>query len=228
MAGMPWPGGLAPPARAIPVDLPGFGNAAGIGGYSVGAMADYVAAIVRDRAPARWFMAGHSMGAKVACVVARRAEAGEAGLAGLAGLVLLAGSPPGPEPMEEDQRQTMLGWFLGDAASRRAEAQGYIDDNVGAPLPPGPQRPGGSTGCCKRTVTPGWRGLDRGSREDWSDRVGVLQTPTLIVTGSADAALGAPRPTPGSPCRISPAPAWWTCPAPGICCRSNALPRWPG
>ncbi len=32
--------------------------------------------------------------------------------------------------------------------------------------------------------------LDRGSREDWAGRVGVLRTPALILAGSKDAALG--------------------------------------
>ena len=173
-----------------PVDLPGFGEAAGVGGYSVGAMADHVAAIMRDRAPGRWFVAGHSMGAKVACVLARRAEDGSAELAGLGGLILLSGSPPGPEPMEDDQRQTMTGWFQGDAASRRAQAQGYIDANIGAPLPPGTSgRVVDGVLRANRDAWVAW--LDRGSREDWSERVGVLQTPTLIVTGSKDASLGA-------------------------------------
>ena len=43
----------------------------------------------------------HSMGAKVGLAVAWRVEDREAGIAGL---VLLAGSPPSPEPMEEERR----------------------------------------------------------------------------------------------------------------------------
>ena len=52
--------------ECIPVDLPGFGAAADVPGYGVADMADHVASLVRARAPARWQVAGHSMGAKVA------------------------------------------------------------------------------------------------------------------------------------------------------------------
>ncbi|MGT2487637.1 thioesterase II family protein [Methylobacterium oryzae CBMB20] len=60
------------PLTCVPVDLPGFGDAADRPGYSVAAMADHVAEAVRARAPARFGFAGHSMGAKVALALARR------------------------------------------------------------------------------------------------------------------------------------------------------------
>ncbi len=175
----------------VPVDLPGFGASAQVAGYSVSDMADYLATAIRLHAPKRWFLIGHSMGAKVAAVVARRAEDGEEGLGGLAGIVLIAGSPPGPEPMEDAKRRTMMGWFAGGEQSSRAQAQEYVDGNVGAPLAAGLNRQVVDDVLqAKRDAWIAW--LGRGSREDWADRVGVLQTPALIVSGGEDSGLGEP------------------------------------
>ena len=180
---------LAGSFRCVTIDLPGFGDAAGIPGYTIADMADHVADAIRAEAPRRWILAGHSMGAKLAAVLARRAEDGEPGLSGLSHLVLLAGSPPGPEPMDESQRQAMMGWFAADPDARRAEAQGYIDQNVGATLDVA--RNAQAVADVLRLERAAWLAwLEHGSREDWSARVGVLRTPALIVAGADDAALG--------------------------------------
>ncbi len=99
---------LSARVRCLPVDLNGFGDAAGHTRYSVTEMADSVADRVGSEGVGDWMIAGHSMGAKVATVLARRAEDGADALGGLRGLALLSGSPPSPEPMEEQKRQTML------------------------------------------------------------------------------------------------------------------------
>lgn len=173
----------------VAVDLPGFGDAARTHGYAVSEMADAVMHAIRRHQPRHWLLVGHSMGAKVAAVVARTAEDGGSGLGGLAGLVLAAGSPPGPEPMDREKRDTLLSWFQGDKASSRHEAERYVQDNVSRPLAPD---------CfdlavrdvlrANRAAWVAW--LESGSREDWSDRVGVLSTPTLVLAGAEDDALG--------------------------------------
>ena len=53
-----------------------------------------------------------------------------------AGWVLVSGSPPGPEPIPDAQRQSMLGWFTGDPAAWPDQARDYIGNNVVAGLPP--------------------------------------------------------------------------------------------
>ncbi len=180
---------LPPWCRCVPLALPGFGEAASLPGYTVAEMADRVATVIRADAPRRWVVAGHSMGAKVAAVLARRSEDGEAGLDGLAGLVMLAASPPSPEPMDETRRQEMLGWFTGDDASRRAEARRYVEANVGTPLDPAvAEAVVTDVLLADRAAWVAW--LSSGSREDWADRIGVLRTPVLIVSGSEDADLG--------------------------------------
>ena len=175
--------------RCVPIDLPGFGDAAGQAGYGVAEMADAVAGIVRRHAPRRWLIAGHSMGGKVAAVVARRAEDGEGGLSGLAGLVLVAASPPCPEPMDEGERARMRSWFAGDAEARLRQARDYVAANAGGPLDPAVLE--GAAADVARMDRAAWVAwLDGGSREDWSERIGVLRTPALVIAGETDPALG--------------------------------------
>ncbi len=173
----------------VTVDLSGFGDAAASLGYSVTEMTGCVVETILARAPARWLIAGHSMGAKIAACLARRAEDGEPGLAGLVGLVLLAGSPPGPEPMAEAVRQEMLGWFAGSAQTSRDQAERFIARNVGAPLQGAATRQ--AVDDVLRAHPEAWAAwLEAGSREDWTSRIGVLRTPTLLIAGGEDGDLG--------------------------------------
>ena len=171
------------------LDLPGFGEAREQSGYSVDEMAAVVLETVKAVGSRRWFLAGHSMGAKVACVVARAVENGAPRLEGLSGLVLLAGSPPSPEPMTESKRSQMLGWFEGDPAQSRDQAHGFVQDNVGEPLDP--HLHAGAVDDVLRAHPAAWKAwLTSGSREDWSSRIGVLGTPAMVVAGERDEALG--------------------------------------
>lgn len=175
--------------RSLTIDLPGFGDAASEPGSSVAEMVDAVAAQIRAAMPGSWLLVGHSMGAKIACVLARQMEDGAAGLEGLAGLVLIAGSPPSPEPMDDDKRTEMLGWFTDDAVASREQATGFIEANVSEALPPALKA--GAVDDVLRADRARWRAwLTGGSTEDWSDRVGVLRTPALIVAGVNDPCLG--------------------------------------
>ncbi len=181
--------GLADLFHVVALDLPGFGDAAAHAGFAVSDMADHVVSRIRADAPTRWLLAGHSMGAKVAMAVARRAEDGEPGLAGLERLVLLAGSPPAPEPMDEAQREELLGWFAGTQAQSRRQADGFITQNTGQPLVAGQHEQAVQDVLrCSRDAWVAW--FDGGSREDWRQRIGVLRTPALIVSGTEDADLG--------------------------------------
>ncbi len=97
-------------------------------------MADRIAgAIAAHSGPYR--LAGHSMGAKVALTLARRAEDWDPDLAGLSGLVLVSGSPPSPEPIPEDRRSQMLSWIDADPETRAREARKFVQANVGGSLP---------------------------------------------------------------------------------------------
>ena len=176
-------------ARCIQVDLAGFGASRASSGYAVAEMADAVAAMVRADAPRRWLMVGHSMGAKIACVLARRAQDGEAGLAGLSGMILLAGSPPGPEPMADERRRDMLGWFTGSPDESRRQADGFIRKSVSRSLAAALHE--AVVDDVLRAQPAAWRAwLEGGSLEDCSDYVGMLDVATLLVAGAEDDDLG--------------------------------------
>ena len=180
------------------LDLPGFGESASVGGYTIQAMADHVVETIQALRPASrsdepWFIAGHSMGGTVAAVVARRALDGEPGLQGLRGLILVSASPPGPEPMSDDKRNDMLstlGQPTGDAKQDRKYAAKFVDDNTGKlPLPEAVRDRAieGVLGM-NRTAFRAW--LEHGSNEDWRPFVGQITLPALVFAGTEDGALG--------------------------------------
>lgn len=181
---------LGPHLRCVAIDLPGFGDEADHPGADVAAMADHVAARIKAEGPPGPFLiAGNSMGAKVALALARRSEDGDPALAGLAGLVLLAGSPPCPEPMEEERRQAMIAWIDADPETRHREAQAFVAANVGAPL--APEDHARTVEDVLRTNPQAWKAwLANGAEEDWRDRIGILTTPALVVSGAKDGDLG--------------------------------------
>jgi len=174
----------------VPIDLAGFGAARDSAEFSVAEMVRAIAAEVQAEAAGRWWLVGHSMGAKVATGIASQIESGALALDGLENLVLLAGSPPSPEPMEDDKRGTMLGWFRGDEPTRRADGESYIRQNVTRPLSAAHRE--SALRDLERMNPAAWIAwLESGSREDWSGRVGTLRTPALLIAGADDESLGA-------------------------------------
>lgn len=172
----------------IALDLPGFGERADEGYADVATMADDLADEIRRRRLTACILVGHSMGGKIATIVAARAAAGEAGLAGVVGVVLVAASPPCPEPMEEDRRQQMIGW-VAHGAIGRADAETFVDANTAQPLPQALRDQ--AIADVRRSSREAWLGwLERGSLEDWSARVGRIAIPALIVAGAEDGDLG--------------------------------------
>lgn len=177
------------PHRAcVPLDLPGFGGAAGSGYADVAAMADWLAAEIRSRQLTSCVLVGHSMGGKIVTLVAARAAAGEIGLSGVLGVVLVAASPPAPEPMDEDRRAEMIGWFA-DGPPTRDDAVTFVDANTAKRLP-GPLQDQAIDDVLRssREAWLGW--LERGSREDWSAAAGRVPIPALILAGAEDGDLG--------------------------------------
>ena len=174
--------------ETLALDLPGFGDAPVAADLSVAGMVNQIIETVRTTGLTRWLLVGHSMGGKLATIVASRALAGEPGLFGLAGVVLLAGSPPSPEPMDEKRREKMIDWAAQGALDDSA-ARAFIDGNVGQALTPAADRL--AIDDLKRTSQEAWLAwLERGSREDWSVEVGELDLPALILVGSEDGDLG--------------------------------------
>lgn len=170
-------------------DLPGFGERAADTAFDLEAAVQAVVATVRTGGASRWLLVGHSMGGKIASLVAARTLGGTLPLFGLAGVVLLAGSPPVPEPMSEERREQMLGWIANGPLADDAE-QTFVAANSGAPLPAAAEDR--LVDDLRRMSLPAWEAwLRRGSREDVSAEVGTLDLPALVLGGDADADLGA-------------------------------------
>lgn len=183
----------------LAIDLPGFGDSANIPGYTVAEMAEsLLETLAAQPALKRFVLVGHSMAGKVSAVLARVAADGDPRASGLAALVLVAPSPPSPEPMTDRKRAQMLDSLGGapaapddERAARRdhSAAESYIQNNAADDLPPALLA--AATADILRMDRAAWRAwLEHGSREDWSARVGILPLPVLLVAGDRDGSLG--------------------------------------
>ena len=182
---------------AAALDLPGFGDATDDERYDVAAMADAVMATVESLQPrahaggAGWLLVGHSMGGKVAAVVARAAADGDPRVRDLAGLVLVSPSPPSPEPIGEDKRQQLLADLGGPrGADAEEHARDFVTANVGAPPLAAAtlERATVIVLSMNRAALRAW--LTAGSNEDWAASVGRLPQPLLVMYGGAESPLG--------------------------------------
>lgn len=159
---------LAGTLDLIGVDLPGFGRSSAVTGTTVEEMVERVERAIGRSGATEWVLVGHSMGGKVASVVASRTIDGSNGLFGLRAVVLLAASPLSPEPMDDERRQTMLGW-ASDGEIGPDEADTFVSANTDEQLPPEPHAM--AVHDVQRAAPEAWTAwLVRGSREDWSDR----------------------------------------------------------
>ena len=144
-------------------------------GYSVanasGDLAKRIAEIARDE----YVLVGHSMGGKLALSLAGAAPVS------LRGVILLAPSPPTPEPMSDADRAFMLEnrgsresalAILGGAAHRKLD-ENTLETAIEAHLEWG------------ETDWQNW--LQIGSREDVSANLASVRVPVLVWTGEFDA-----------------------------------------
>jgi pimeloyl-ACP methyl ester carboxylesterase len=156
----------------VTLDLPGFGDAPFV--------ADAVVAVLeRLEGIDDYLLVGHSMGGKVALSVASTQPPG------LRGLVLVAPSPPSPEPMPEAERARLLAAFgVPDALEETLRKTTFVElpesmrqlllhDNM-------------------RSSRAGWNAwLQSGSRVDESYLMPLVTLPTLVVAGEHDQGMTA-------------------------------------
>jgi pimeloyl-ACP methyl ester carboxylesterase len=166
--------------RCIAPDLRGFGDSAGPAtGYTVNTYADDVADLLRVLQIERYVMIGHSMGGKIALALAARQPPG------LRSLVLVAPSPPTPEPMSDDERTHLL-----DGYGDRAAAEKTADKITAVPLPAQVREQVIEDNL--RSSYPAWvTWLEYGSREDISATMSGVAVPLLVVAGAEDPVMPA-------------------------------------
>lgn len=164
--------------RCIAPDFRGFGESPGTSAdssaYSVDAMADDVFALVRHLGVKAFAIVGHSMGGKAALALAARQPAG------LTAVVLIAPSPPTPEPIRDEERARLLAGY-GDVPAAEetlrkitahALAKPLLDVAIADQL---------------RISEHAWCAwLLRGSREDISARLSTIRIPIAVAVGAAD------------------------------------------
>lgn len=94
---------LAPECRTVAIDQRGWGKSeAPVTGYALADMANDAQGVIATLDLERYFLIGHSMGGKVAQLIASRHPRG------LMGLVLVAPAPPSPLNLPLEVRQDMV------------------------------------------------------------------------------------------------------------------------
>jgi len=166
---------LADEYDCLAPDLRGWGGSQGdYASYTVDNMADDVAGLVQHLGITRYALAGHSMGGKVAQVLAARQPPG------LTHLVLVAPSPLTPESMTEQGRADLRASW-GDAARCRR----ILSKIVAHPLPAAL----GDAALADnlRASHAAWTAwTDLGSRENLGARYAHITVPTLVLAGEHD------------------------------------------
>ena len=156
-------------------DVRGFGGSGGAA--TVEEAADDVVGRCDALGVDRIVIVGHSMGARVAMAVAARQPTR------VAGLVLVAPSPPTPEPMTDAARPT-----LAAAANDRFSAERHVDTITGIKLSAEPFA--AVVDDILAADPTAWRAwVDVGSRQDMTALVGGITCPTVVLSGDKDSAI---------------------------------------
>lgn len=166
---------LLPEWDCTAFSLAGIGEKEGV--YSVQNAIEEIEVLCLSSATGEFLLVGHSMGGKFALGVAAK------GADDLKGLVLIAPSPPTPEPIPKDVRARMLethgtreaALTTIHGASKREISGESLENAVRANL---------------ETSETDWKNwLERGSWEDISGVLPDVKIPTLVIIGGGDTGM---------------------------------------
>ncbi len=161
--------------HAIAVDQRGWGESVATDGrYDLAAMADDAQAVARALGLSRYVLVGHSMGGKVAQIVAARRPKE------LAGMLLIAPAPPTPMPAPPEQRAAMLQSY----GSRNGVLQALSLLAGGALSPELREQVIEDTLRGAATAKRAW--TDSGMIEDVSAGLDAVAIPVMVVVGDLD------------------------------------------
>ena len=167
---------LSPAFRTIAVDQRGWGQSdKPPGAYTLATLADDAQTLIERLDPRQYILVGHSMGGKVAQLLASRHPAG------LAGLVLVAPSPPSPMQLPLEVRQSMV---------RAYDSRESILATVDQILAAGPLAPDdleivvGDSLQGAAAAKSAWP-LEAG-QEDISVQAALIRVPTIVISGQKD------------------------------------------
>ncbi len=160
--------------RCIAIDLPGFGNSPESKILSVSNCAEEVARVISLLALKQYALVGHSMGGKIALSLAALQPSG------LASLILIAPSPPTPEPINDKERIQMVNAY-GDPFA----LQTLLSHVVAQPLANDDMENAVADNMQVSYAAWNWWIL-HGSREDISHQMSAVSVQVLIISGAMD------------------------------------------
>lgn len=168
---------LSPDYRCIAADMPGFGEAAQVGGYSVTEMTESLKALVAHFAPEPVVVVAHSFSGKPSMVLAANPPSN------YRQLILVAPTTLVPEPIADHARQAMR-----TRNQTREGAEEFVAGSHHRKLQEGDLEL--AIDDVLRSNEQAWLAWpDKGSLEDWSDRITELRVPAHLIVGDLDKAI---------------------------------------
>ncbi|EIK97227.1 putative hydrolase [Pseudomonas sp. M47T1] len=167
---------LAERYRIVATDHRGWGDSdAPAHGYGIADLAADAEGVIAALALERYVLVGHSMGGKVAQLIASRRPRG------LRGLVLVAPSPPSPMMLSAEQRATLTG------AYQSRESVAFVIDHVLTHRPL-------SAAHREQVIADSLRAApqakaawpNQAMAEDLTEQAALISVPTLVISGEHD------------------------------------------
>jgi pimeloyl-ACP methyl ester carboxylesterase len=167
---------LAPRFRTIAIDHRGWGESDAPGdGYGLADLAADAEGVIKALNLQRYVLVGHSMGGKVAQLMASRRPGG------LVGLVLVAPSPPAPMAIPEEARAAMA-----DAYDSRETVEATIDNVLTAKALSPQDREQVIADSLRGAILAKQAWPHVASQEDITAQVGAINVPALVIAGELD------------------------------------------